>query len=43
MRFEKHYSASVLQPTWITSHSNALIDNAYSNSIDQDIISGNLT
>ena len=34
---------SILQPTRITSHSNALIDNIFSNVIDPDIISGNLT
>ena len=33
----------ILQPTTITSHSNALIDKIFSNVIDQDIISGNLT
>ena len=33
----------ILQPTRITSHSNTLIDNIFSNVIDQDIISGNLT
>ena len=32
-----------LQPTRITSHSNTLIDNVFSNVIDPDIISGNLT
>ena len=32
-----------LQPTRITSHSNTLIDNIFSNVIDLDIISGNLT
>ena len=32
-----------LQPTRITSHSNTLIDNTFSNVIDLDIISGNLT
>ena len=34
---------SVLQPTRVTSHSNTLIDNIFSNVIDPDIISGNLT
>ena len=34
---------SILQPTRITSHSNTLIDNIFSNVIDQDIISGNLS
>ena len=33
----------ILQPTKITSHYNTLIDNIFSNVIDQDIISGNLT
>ena len=33
----------ILQPTRITSHSNALIDNIFSSVIDPDIISGNLT
>ena len=33
----------ILQPTTITSHSNTLIDNTFSNAIDPDIISGNLT
>ena len=33
----------VLQPTRITSHSNTLIDNIFSNVTDPDIISGNLT
>ena len=33
----------ILQPTRITSHSNTLIDNRFSNVIDPDIISGNLT
>ena len=33
----------VLQPTRITSHSNTLIDNVFSNVIDPDIMSGNLT
>ena len=32
-----------LQPTRITSHSNTLTDNIFSNVIDPDIISGNLT
>ena len=32
-----------LQPTRITSHSNTLIDNIFSNVIEPDIISGNLT
>ena len=33
----------ILQPTRITNHSNTLIDNIFSNVIDPDIISGNLT
>ena len=33
----------ILLPTRITSHSNTLIDNIFSNVIDPDIISGNLT
>ena len=33
----------ILQPTRITNHSNILIDNIFSNVIDPDIISGNLT
>ena len=33
----------ILQPTRITSHSNTLIDNIFSNVIDPDIILGNLT
>ena len=33
----------ILQPTRITSHSNTRIDNIFSNVIDPDIISGNLT
>ena len=33
----------ILRPTRITSHSNTLIDNIFSNVIDPDIISGNLT
>ena len=33
----------ILQPTRITGHSNTLIDNIFSNVIDTDIISGNLT
>ena len=33
----------ILQPTTITSHSNTLIDNIFSNVTDPDIISGNLT
>ena len=32
----------ILQPTRITSHSNTLIDNIFSNVIDSDIVSGNL-
>ena len=33
----------ILQPTRVTRHSNALIDNIFSNVIDPDIISGSLT
>ena len=33
----------ILQPTRITSHSNTLTDNIFSNVIDPDTISGNLT
>ena len=33
----------ILQPTRVTSHSNTLIDNIFSNVIYPDIISGNLT
>ena len=33
----------ILQPTRINSHSKTLIDNIFSNVIDPDIISGNLT
>ena len=33
----------ILQPTRITSCSNTLIDNIFSNVIDPDIVSGNLT
>ena len=33
----------ILQPTRITSHINTLIDNIFSNVIDPDIISGDLT
>ena len=33
----------ILQPTRITSHSNTFIDHMFSNVIDPDIISGNLT
>ena len=33
----------ILQPARITSHSNALIDNLFSNVIDPEMISGNLT
>ena len=33
----------ILQPTRITSHTNTLIDHIFSNIIDPDIISGNLT
>ena len=33
----------IFQPTRITSHSNTLIDSIYSNDINPDITSGNLT
>ena len=33
----------ILKPPRTTSHSNTLIDNIFSNAIDPDIISGNLT
>ena len=33
----------ILQPTRITSHSNTLIDNIFSNVIESDIISSSLT
>ena len=33
----------ILQPNRITSHSNTLIDNIFSNVIDPDKLSGNLT
>ena len=33
----------LLQPTKKTSHSNSLLDNIFSNVIDPDLISGNLT
>ena len=33
----------ILPPTRITSHSNTLVNNIFSNVIDPDIISGNLT
>ena len=33
----------ILQPTRTASHSNALMDNIFSNDIDPDITSGNLT
>ena len=38
-----HLYLLILQPTRITTHSNTLIDNIFSNVIDPDIISGNLT
>ena len=37
------FIALILRPTRITSHSNTLIDNIFSNVIDPDIISDNLT
>ena len=36
------YIPLILQPTRITSHSNTLIDNIFSNVINPDVISGNL-
>ena len=33
----------ILQPPRITSHSNTLLDNIFSNVFDPDIVSGNLT
>ena len=39
----KSFIPLILEPTRITSHSNTLIDNIFSNFIDPDIISGNLT
>ena len=33
----------ILQPTRITNQSNTLIDNVFSNIVDPDIMSGNLT
>ena len=33
----------ILQPTSITSHAHTPIDNIFSNVIDPDIVSGNLT
>ena len=38
-----HLYLSILQPTRITSHSNTLIGNIFSNVIDPDKISSNLT
>ena len=38
-----HLYLLILQPARITSHSNTLIDNIFSNVIDPDITSGNLT
>ena len=37
------FLAYAVQPIRITSHSNTLIDNIFSNYISQDIVSGNLT
>ena len=37
------FTPLILQPTRITSHSNTLLDNIFSNVIDLDIISGNLS
>ena len=39
----KSFISLILQPTRITSHSNTFIDNIFSNVIDPDIISVNLT
>ena len=39
----KSFIPLILQPTSITSHSNTLIDNIFSDVIDPDMISGNLT
>ena len=37
------FNPLILQPTRITSHSNTLIGNIFSNVIDPDVLSGNLT
>ena len=37
------FTPLILQPTRITSHSNTLIDNIFSNAIEPDIILSNLT
>ena len=37
------FTRLILQPNRITSHSTTLVDNIFSNFIDRDIISGNLT
>ena len=37
------FSPYIIQPTRITSHSQSIIDNIFSNYISQEIISGNLT
>ena len=39
----KSFISLILQPTRITSRSNTLIDNIFSNVIDTNVISGNLT
>ena len=39
----KSFIPLILQPTRITRHSNILIDNIFSNVVDPDVISGNLT
>ena len=42
-RASKSFTPLILQPTKITSHSNTSIGNTFSNVIDPDVISGNLT
>ena len=42
-RASNSFIPSILQPTRIINHSNTLIDDIFSNVIDPDIISGNLT
>ena len=41
MNFWIHIRITRLQPTKITSHSNTVIDNIFSNIIDPDTMSGN--
>ena len=43
MYFSRFLLLTHLRPTRITSHSNTLMDKIFSNVIDPDIISGNLT